>query len=225
MRVAGMLRDVASHAALRVRSLFGAAPNEEEFLELFHRVGANVERATALLALLMREWPEADNRRRLDLKGLEEEGDRLTQAIIRHLLQRAATPFRAAEAHALVSGLDDVVDFAEEAGDFMGLYRVEASTDQAVELASILQAAGRELAAALAQLPDLGSLRPHLVTLDRLEKDGDRVERAALTSLFDTGIDPMVVIRWKDIYERLESGIDAAARVGHILEGLVVGQA
>ena len=70
-----------------------------------------------------------------------------------------------------------------------------------------------------------GSLRPHLVTLDRLEKDGDRVERAALTSLFDTGIDPMVVIRWKDIYERLESGIDAAARVGHILEGLVVGQA
>jgi len=63
------------------------------------------------------------------------------------------------------------------------------------------------------------------VTLNRLEEDGDRVERAALASLFDVGIDPMVVIRWKDIYERLEDGIDAAAHVGHTLEGLVVGRA
>jgi len=224
-RVGPILRGVAAHPASRVRNLLGAAPKPQDFYELFRDAGANVERATALLAQLMREWPDEGNRRRLELKELEEEGDRLTHALIHHLHQRAEAPFRAAEAHKLISGVDDVLDFAEEAGDLMGLYRVEASTDLAAEQVAILEAAGRELAAALAALRDLGSLRVHLVTLRRLEKDGDRVERAALTSLFDAGIDPMVVIRWKDIYELLEAGIDAAARVGHTLEGLVVGRA
>ena len=201
------------------------APRPRDFYELFGRAGANVELATALLAELMREWPDQGNERQLDLKRLEEEGDRLTGAVIRHLHARAATPFPAVEAHRLISRLDDVLDYAEEVGDFMGLYRVEAATDQAVELAGILEAAGRELGAAMAGLDDLGALPPRLVTLNRLEEDGDRVERAALASLFDVGIDPMVVIRWKDIYERLEDGIDAAAHVGHTLEGLVVGRA
>jgi uncharacterized protein Yka (UPF0111/DUF47 family) len=216
---------VAAHRALRVRSLFGAAPDPDEFYELFRRAGANVAEATRLLSVLMREWPEDGSRHRLELKELEEEGDRLTHSMVRHLHERAAAPFPVAEAPRLISGVDDVLDFVEEAGDFMGLYRVEASTDQAVELVTILDAAGRELAAALALLHDFGSLRAHLVALDRLEQDGDRVHRAAPSALFDAGIDPMVVVRWKDIYERLEAAIDAAARVGHTLEGLVVGRA
>ena len=214
-----------AHRASRVTSLLRSAPDPDEFFELFRSAGANLERATELLAELLREWPEDGNRRRLELKELEHEGDRLTQAVVRHLHRRAATPIPSAEAHALISGIDDVVDFAEEAGDFMGLYRVEASTDQAVELGGVLAAAGRELAVALGELPELGELRPHLVAIKRLEEDGDSVERAALKALFDAGIDPMVVIRWKDIYERLEAGIDAAAGVGHTLEGLVVGRA
>src|SRR5687768_6545115 len=149
---------VAANSAHSVRGLFGTAPRPHDFYELFGQAGANVERSTILLAALMRDWPDEGNQRRLELKQLEQEGDRLTRAVIRHLHQRAATPFPAAEAHALISRLDDVVDFAEEVGDFMGLYRVEAATDQAVELAAILEAAGRELAAAMAELGDLGSL-------------------------------------------------------------------
>ena len=65
-------------------------------------------------------------------------------------------------------------------------------------------------------------MRPHIREIDRLEHDGDRVEREALTTLFENGIDPMVVIRWKDIYERLEAAIDACRHVGNTLEGLAV---
>ena len=208
----------------RVRTLLGSSPRYGDFHELFAQAGANVERSTGLLLDLMRGWPEDGNRRRLELKELEHEGDRVTHALMNHLNVRAATPFSTAQSHALISALDDVVDLAEEVGDFMGLYRIEAPTDQAVELARILRSAGSEIAVALGRLDHLGNLRRHAVAIDRLEEDGDRIQRQALTSLFEAGIDPMVVIRWKDIYERLEEGIDAAAHVGHALESLAVGR-
>ena len=68
-------------------------------------------------------------------------------------------------------------------------------------------------------------MAPHLVEVDRLEDEGDRISRQALSSLFAGGIDPMVVIRWKDVFERLEQAIDACERVAHVLEGIVVKQA
>ena len=212
------------NASDRVLGLFSSSPRYRDFYELFRRAGINVEQATALLVELMSSWPDDGPRLRHELKELEQEGDRITHKVIHHLNVKAATPFPAADAHALISELDDVVDFAEEVADFMGLYRVEAPTDQAIELTRILHAAATELAAALTTLHHLPGVRPHVVEVDRLEDDGDRVERQALTTLFDGGIDPMVVIRWKDIYERLEAGIDAAAHVGNALEGLLVRQ-
>jgi uncharacterized protein len=209
-------------ASDRVLSLLGTAPRYGEFYELFRRAGRNVEQTTGQLVALMESWPDDGARARLELKEREQEGDSITHQVIRHLNVKAATPFSVADAHALISELDDVVDYAEEVGDYMGLYRVEAPTDHAIELTRILHAAGTEIATALDALHDLPALRGHAQTIDHLEDDGDRVERQALTTLFDGGIDPMVVIRWKDIYERLEAGIDAAGHVANTLEGLVV---
>jgi hypothetical protein len=104
----------------------------------------------------------------------------------------------------------------------MGLYRIEAATEQAIALASVLEQAGRQLATALTRLRRPPDLRPHIVALYELEHEGDRLERDALSSLFDRGIDPMVVIRWKDIYERLEAAIDACRHAGNTLESLIV---
>ena len=123
---------------------------------------------------------------------------------------------------ALASGLDDVIDYAEEASDFLGLYRVDAPMDQAIALTDTLAAAGREVAAALGTLGDLREANPHLVEIKRLENEGDRLLREGLTALFEGGVDPMVVIRWKDIYERVEEGIDACDRVAHVLRGIAV---
>lgn len=170
----------------------------------------------------MRDWPEGSPGLRQEILDCEHEGDRITHDLIHHLRVKAFTPFEARDTHKLASDLDDVVDFTEEVADFMGLYGVEAPTDQGIELARILHSAGREVAAAMHVLHDPPALRQHAVAIDHLEDEGDRVEREALASLFEGGVDPMVVIRWKDLYERLEAGIDACDHVANTFNGLVV---
>jgi uncharacterized protein len=207
-----------------VKRMFGRAQDYKGLLRLLHAGGDNAQAATALLAELMREWPEHAERRR-ELVDLEHEGDRITHDIVHHLYRKAATPFDRSDLLALASGLDDVVDYTEEVADFLGLYHVEAPMDQAIELSAVLAEAGRELALALRALDDGDRMRPHILAVDRLEDDGDRIERNALTALFEQGTDPMVVIRWKDIFERLEQAIDSCDRVAHLLEGIAVKRA
>jgi uncharacterized protein Yka (UPF0111/DUF47 family) len=94
--------------------------------------------------------------------------------------------------------------------------------EQAQELARVLHAAARQIAEAMPRLRGFRDISHYTVELNRLENDGDRIVREAIASLFDTGIDPMVVIRWKDIFERLEEAIDATEHVANILQGIVI---
>jgi len=211
-------------AAERLAKLVGRAPDFGELHELLRRAGRNVELSTALLRELMRVWPDG-REKRVELVELEHENDAVTHDIVHHLHARPAVPFERSDVLTLASGLDDVIDYAEEAADFLGLYRVEAPMDQAIALTDTLAAAGREVAAALASLEDLPSLKPHLIEIKRLEHEGDRLLREGLTALFEGGVDPMAVIRWKDIFERVEDGIDACDRVAHVLRGITVKRA
>jgi uncharacterized protein Yka (UPF0111/DUF47 family) len=193
-----------------------------ETLELFRRAGENVALTTSTLADLMAGWPEDPQGKRHKLVDLEHEGDRLTHDIYHLLLAEPQTSVGHSDALSLASELDDVVDLSEEVGDFLALYRIEAPMDQAVQLAGVLRLAGAEIGAALAKLSSPGELGPHLTELERLEDVGDRGVREGLACLFDGGVDPMVVIRWKDLFERLEQGIDACEHVAHVLEGIVL---
>jgi uncharacterized protein len=150
----------------------------------------------------------------------EHRGDALTHDILHDLHRKSAIPFPSRDAIALAGALDDVVDLAEEASDYLGLYGIEAPMEQSLALARILHSAGRTVAAALAKLPDPPSYRSETVELNRLEEDGDRVTREAIASLFAGGIDPLVIVRWKDVFEGLEQAIDACDRVGNLLEGI-----
>jgi uncharacterized protein Yka (UPF0111/DUF47 family) len=204
--------------------LVGRPPDYAELNGMLAQAGRNVELAAALLSQLMRAWPDG-REKRVELVDLEHENDAVTHDIYHHLHSRPAVPFERGDVLALASGLDDVVDFAEEASDFLGLYRVDAPMDQAIALTDILAASGREVAAALASPDDLRGAVPHMVEIKRLENEGDRVLRAGLSALFEGGVDPMAVIRWKDIFERVEEGIDACDRVGHVLRGMAVKRA
>ena len=204
-------------------ALFASTPNHRTFFSLLEEGGANVAAATGMLDRLMRSWPENSDLRG-EIKLLEEEGDRITHDVIHELYSTAVTPFDREDIHALAAALDDVVDYAEETADVLGLYQIEAPMDQAVELTGVLRDAARELSGALGKLGSMSEVTQHLVAVDRLEDEGDRISRQALVSLFAGGIDPMVVIRWKDVFERLEDAIDACERVAHILEGIVVKQ-
>ena len=215
---------VAGGTADRLAKLVGRAPDYRELYGMLETAGRNVALATALLRELMRAWPDGAEKR-VELIDLEHENDAVTHDVIHHLYSRLAVPFERSDVLALASGLDDIVDFAEEAADFLGLYRVEAPMDQAIALADTLCAAGREVSAAMASIEDPTAVTPHLVEIKRLENEGDRLLREGLSALFEGGVDPMVVIRWKDIFERVEDGIDACDRVAHVLRGIAVKRA
>jgi hypothetical protein len=207
--------------------MVGLKPDYGELYDLLGRAGRNVELSTALLRELMRTWPDG-GAKRLELVDVEHANDAVTHDIVHHLHARLAVPFDRSDVLALASGLDDVVDFAEEVGDYLGLYRAEAPMDQAIELADTLAAAGSEVALALGALDgsaDLADANRHLAEIDRLEDEGDRILGAGLTALFEGGVDPMAVIRWKDIFERVEDAIDACDRVAHTLRGIAVKRA
>ena len=202
-------------------ALLASTPNHRTFFSLFQEGGLNAQAATGMLDRLMRSWPESSGLRG-EIKLLEDEGDRITHDVIHELYSTAVTPFDREDIHTLAAALDDVVDYAEETADVLGLYRVEAPMEQAIELTGVLRDAGRELAAALGKLGSMKEITPHLNAVGRLENEGDRISRQALVSLFEGGIDPMVVIRWKDIFERLEEAIDACEHVANTLQGIVI---
>ena len=192
-------------------------------LELFEQAGRNVQRAGLLLRDMLAEFPEQAGLAR-DIYLCEQEGDRITHDILHRLAERGPrrSHMESADVHALSVALDDIVDFAEEAADQLGRYQVEAPMEQAVQIAAILVACAEEVAASLRQLRNGMDLGGRLVEIHRLENEADQLVRAAVASLFAQGIDPMIVIRWKDIFESLEAAVDACESVANVLEGITL---
>ena len=203
----------------RLPNLF--APRDRVYFELFEEAGQNIVHAVDLLDRMLTDFPDSKDLAR-DILDCEHEGDRITHDIIDRLNHTFVTPIDREDILALASALDDIVDYAEEVADYLGLYRIEAPMDQAIRLARVLKAAGRQIAEAMPRLRGFREISDYTVEINRLENEGDRITREAVASLFDGGIDPMVVIRWKDLFERLEAAVDATERVANILEGIVI---
>jgi uncharacterized protein len=196
-------------------------PKDREFFDLFEEAGGNILRAADLLDQMLRSYPEHGELAR-DILICEQAGDRITHDIIRRLNETFVTPIDREDIYELASKLDDIVDYIEEVADYLGLYKVEAAMDQAVQMAHVLLQACRLVSEAMPRLRGFQDLSHYTVEINRLENDGDRIVREAIASLFNDRIDPMVVIRWKDIYERLEAAIDATEQVAFILESIAL---
>jgi uncharacterized protein len=197
------------------------APRDREFFDLFEEAGGNILRAAGLLESMLVTFPERNELAR-DILICEQDGDRITHDIIQRLNQTFVTPIDREDIYELASALDDVVDYTEEVADYLGLYKIEAPMEQAQALATVLHASSRQIEQAMPRLRGFKDISHYTVEINRLENDGDRIAREAIASLFNGGIDPMVVIRWKDIFERLEEAIDATERVANILENIVI---
>jgi uncharacterized protein Yka (UPF0111/DUF47 family) len=200
-----------------------SGPVDSTLTNLVEDAGRNVQRSSLLLQQLLAELPEYAPLAE-ELAACEREGDRITHDIIHRLngSRRVRAPFEAGDGYVLATALDDIVDHTEQAGAQLGLYGVEAPMEQAVEFADVLVAAGEPILAALRGLTTGEDLGPYLVEIHRLENEGDRLLRDGVASLFAQGTDPMVVIRWKDIFESLEAAVDACETVAHLLEGIVL---
>jgi predicted phosphate transport protein (TIGR00153 family) len=198
---------------------------DSTLMALVEEAGGNIQRSAELLRELLVEFPEHAALAQ-DLKACELEGDRITHDIIHRLAShgRVRAPFDAGDGYALATALDDIVDHSEQVAAQLVLYGVEAPMEQAVEFTEVLVGAGEQIAKALRCLRTGTEPGPHLVEIHRLENEGDRLQRDGVASLFVGGIDPMVVIRWKDIFESLEAAVDACETVAHVLEGITLKQ-
>ena len=195
--------------------------DEVELLGLFEASGRNVEEAAGLLRDLLSSYPDRPELA-AEIVALAHEGDRIAHEILSRVAERGsrAAAVEAVDVHALAVALDDIVDYAEEAADQLGTYGVEAPMEQAQDIAEVLVAAAEVVADSLRGLREDEDLGARLMEIHRLENEADRIVRAAVASLFRNGIDPMMVIRWKDIFETLESAVDACETVANVLEGI-----
>ena len=184
-------------------------PRTSEFYELFSRAGVNALVVARLVERRFREHPNSGVTQD-EVKAAETAGDSVTRDLIRLLNTQYLTPFDRDDIYMLATEIDDVVDYLEEASDLLGLYGVELPTRHAVEQCRVIVEACERLAAAL-------------VELKAFEDEGDRILRDGLASLFrDDRIDPLVVIRWKDIYEALERALDACETTANVIANIVV---
>jgi predicted phosphate transport protein (TIGR00153 family) len=195
--------------------------NDEELFDMFEQAGENIARSARLLDEMLAGYPESRGLA-ADIRTCEQEGDRIVHDVIARLNQTFVTPIDREDILELTSALDDIVDYVEEVADYLGLYKIEAPMEQAQQLASILHAATRQIAEAIPLMRGFRDISAQTVEAHRLENEGDRVVRGAIAALFDGGTDPMFVIRWKDIFERLENAIDSTEKAAYILEGIVI---
>jgi predicted phosphate transport protein (TIGR00153 family) len=196
-------------------------PRDSTFFDLFIEAGKNTVQAAGLLDRMMASWPD-DSGLSKEILDAEQEGDRITHDIIKRLNSTFVTPIDREDIYGLATQMDDIVDYTEEAADLLGLYKIEAPMTQAQALTKVLVQACEQLAQGLEHLREFKDLDRYWIEIHRLENDGDRISRDAVASLFSNGIDPMVVIRWKDMFAVLENAIDATETAAQILEGIVI---
>ena len=197
-------------------------PRRQDFYAVFAELGRNAHATATLVEERFRGFPDTTIEH-AKVKDLEHEGDRLTAELYHLMNTQYVTPFDREDIHDLARAIDDVVDHLEHASDLLGLYRIEAPMDQAVEQCRLLDGATEHLADALANLRHLSGVQRSLVEIKRYEDDGDRVVRDAVAALFeDDDISPRAIIQWKDIFGALEDSLDACDTAGHLISNIVV---
>jgi predicted phosphate transport protein (TIGR00153 family) len=196
-------------------------PRTTEFYALFTAAGENALAAARMAEARFRTFPEPTIKQ-AQVKELENKGDDLTRQIIELLNTQYITPFDREDIYELAKAIDDVIDFIENASDLLGLYKVERPMPQALDQCRILVSAVEHLAKALSDLRGLRNVERSLVEVKRLEDEGDRIIRSAIAGLFENHVDPLTVIRWKDIFEALEDAVDACETAADVVGNIVV---
>jgi predicted phosphate transport protein (TIGR00153 family) len=199
-------------------------PREEDFFTLFERHAAlTVEGAKQFVTLVT----SAQNLRALAarIKEIEHETDVITHTCVERLHTTFITPFDRDDIHRLITRMDDVMDFVESASERIALYELHAMTEEVRDLAAVLVRATEAVARAVAGLRDLKRpqvILDHCIEVNRLENEGDEILRNAVAKLFKEGTDPLLVMKWKEVYEALENATDRCEDVANIIEGVVL---
>ena len=203
---------------------FPFIPREESFFPLFEESAQNMVKIALSLKQLVNNWQDVEQKVG-EITELEHQGDTITHQIIAQLHRTFVTPFDREDIAQLAHTLDDVTDFIHAASDAMLLYKVTPPGERARELADIIVQAAIEVEKAILQLrhrSDLKQIIRRCVEINRLENMADRVYRSALAELFGDSTDIAHVIKWREIYEHMESATDRCEDVADVLEGVAI---
>ncbi|HDZ61746.1 MAG TPA: DUF47 domain-containing protein [Nitrospirae bacterium] len=198
-------------------------PQKTDFFTLFDTAAHNLNRAAQLLVEMMENFSDAPAKAK-QIYEAEQEGDMLTHEVMRALNKTFLTPIDREDIHALTSRTDDVLDMIWAAADRTILFKLESSTPEAIELSKTLFETTEYIAKSVTALKKkkYSYVQELCIEINRLENRGDRIFRAALAKLFDEVKDPILVIKWKEVYENLEEGLDKCEDVADILESIVL---
>ena len=199
-------------------------PRETKFYDLFEKSAGNLVVAAGKLVDLFDDYRDVEAKVEL-IKDLEHEGDSITHEIMQSLHRTFVTPIDREDIAFLANSLDDVMDFIEAAARTAFLYRVTQPTDRVRELASIILKVTyklNEVMPLLRRRDQFKQILKQCVEINSLENEADDVHHAALAELFDNTRDVRDIIKWREIYEHMESATDRGEDVANVLEAVVL---
>lgn len=199
-------------------------PVKSDFYDLFERATAKVVEGAQLLDALVKDFRDVSMKAKR-IKDVEHEGDLITHETIEKLNKTFVTPLDREDIHSLICALDDILDFIEAAAERLSLYRVSEVRPEVVLLTDILLRAVHEVQQAVAKLRKLktaDSVMKNCVEIKRLENESDFASRSAIAKLFEPGSDPLEVMKWKEIYDCVENGVDRCEDAANVIEGVVL---
>ena len=197
-------------------------PKEEQYFDLFNQMTVYISDAARELRDMLSDKNPDFSGYAQRIKGLEHACDELTHNVSTRLNKSFITPFDREDIYMMSSALDDIVDLIDDAARAIVIFDVREITDHARDLADVIGRMADQLKEIVSTLRRPKNITPRLVEIHRLENEGDDIYHAAIAELFHGSPDPMTVIKWKEIYEKLEAAIDRCENVANIIESVII---
>ncbi len=201
--------------------MFRLIPKETRFFDMFEETSSNLTTGARLMAEILADFKDVEARVQ-KLKDIEHRGDELTHQILVKLNQTFLTPLDREDIHRLAASMDDVLDFVYAAGERMVMYKITSAPARAADLARVVVKQCEEIGKAVVKLEKHDHVLDHCVEINRLENEADSIARAAIGQLFEHQVDPITLIKLKELYEVLETATDKAEDVANVMESVVL---
>jgi predicted phosphate transport protein (TIGR00153 family) len=196
-------------------------PQEGDFFELFRKQSENIVSGAAAFTRMLEHYTGVPEQVQA-IKAIEHAGDEITHQIFRKLNQTFITPFDREDIHQLGGTMDDVIDLIDAAASRFVLYRIDKVRAGTVDLSKVLTVATMELSAAIHNIPSREKALQRVIEINRLENESDRICRTLIAQLFEDEKDPVQIIKWKEIFEVLETAVDKCEDVSNVIESVIL---
>jgi predicted phosphate transport protein (TIGR00153 family) len=196
-------------------------PRDGDFFVLFQKQAENIVAGAQAFTNMLTHYSGVPEQVQ-SIKAIEHNGDEITHQIFRKLNQTFITPFDREDMHELCGTMDDVIDLIDAAASRFVLYRVDSVRAGTIELTKVLHAATTELSSAIHAMENPDKALQHVIEINRFENESDRICRTLIAQLFEEEKDPVQIIKWKEIFEVIETAVDKCEDVSNVIESVIL---